>query len=73
MKSIFSSPDGKSYVIPFMLVTSLFLMWGLAHGLLDVLNKHFQVAFTMSKAQSGLFSFHPISLTDWLAFRRDCL
>lgn len=57
MKSIFSSPHGKSYLIPFMLVTSLFLMWGLAHGLLDVLNKHFQVAFTMSKAQSGLVQF----------------
>lgn len=32
-------------------------MWGIAHGLLDVLNKHFQVAFTMSKAQSGLVQF----------------
>lgn len=57
MKSIFTSPTGKSYLVPFVLVTSLFLMWGLAHGLLDVLNKHFQVAFTMSKAQSGLVQF----------------
>lgn len=57
MKSIFRSPTGKSYLVPFILVTSLFLMWGLAHGLLDVLNKHFQVAFTMSKAQSGLIQF----------------
>lgn len=57
MKSIFTSPTGKSYFIPFVLVTSLFLMWGMAHGLLDVLNKHFQVAFTMSKAQSGLVQF----------------
>lgn len=57
MKSIFSSPSGKSYLVPFILVSSLFLMWGLAHGLLDVLNKHFQVEFTMSKAQSGLVQF----------------
>lgn len=57
MKSIFASPAGKSYLLPFLLVTSLFLMWGLAHGLLDVLNKHFQVAFTMTKAQSGLVQF----------------
>ena len=56
-KSIFSSPSGGSYLFPFILVTSLFLMWGLAHGLLDVLNKHFQTAFTMSKAQSGLVQF----------------
>jgi FHS family L-fucose permease-like MFS transporter len=32
-------------------------MWGFAHGLLDVLNKHFQEAFTMTKAQSGLIQF----------------
>lgn len=56
-KSIFSAPGGRSYLIPFILVTSLFLMWGLAHGLLDVLNKHFQEAFTMTKAQSGLVQF----------------
>jgi len=56
-KSIFSSPSGTSYLFPFMLVTSLFLMWGIAHGLLDTLNKHFQEAFTMSKAQSGLVQF----------------
>lgn len=56
-KTIFSSPSGKSYFFPFILVTSLFLMWGMAHGLLDVLNKHFQIAFTMSKAQSGLVQF----------------
>ena len=27
---------------PFVLVTSLFFLWGLAHSILDVLNKHFQ-------------------------------
>lgn len=56
-KSIFAAPGGKSYLLPYVLVTCLFLMWGLAHGLLDVLNKHFQEAFTMSKAQSGLVQF----------------
>lgn len=56
-KTLFSSPEGKSYLIPFILVSSLFLMWGLAHGLLDVLNKHFQEAFTMTKAQSGFVQF----------------
>jgi len=56
-KSIFSSPSGTSYLFPFILVTSLFLMWGIAHGLLDTLNKHFQDAFTMTKAQSGLVQF----------------
>ena len=55
--SIFTSPSGKSYLIPFLLISSLFLLWGFAHGLLDVLNKHFQEAFTMSKAESGLVQF----------------
>jgi FHS family L-fucose permease-like MFS transporter len=56
-KSIFSAPNGKSYLIPFILVTSLFLLWGFAHGLLDVLNKHFQGTFHMTKAESGLVQF----------------
>ena len=51
------SPDGKSYLIPFILVTSLFLLWGFAHGLLDVLNKHFQNILHISKAQSGFVQF----------------
>ena len=41
-KTLFSAPGGKSYLVPFILITSLFLLWGFAHGLLDVLNKHFQ-------------------------------
>ncbi|WP_323122257.1 L-fucose:H+ symporter permease [Burkholderia alba] len=37
-----------------ILVTTLFFMWGLSYGLLDVLNKHFQETLHVSKAQSGL-------------------
>ena len=55
--TIFRTPDGRSYLVPFILVTSLFLLWGFAHGLLAVLNKHFQLAFTMTKAESGLVQF----------------
>ena len=36
-----------------MLITCLFLLWGCAHSLLDVLNKHFQDALHLTKAQSG--------------------
>lgn len=38
----------------FVLITSLFFMWGLSYGLLDVLNKHFQETLGVSKGQSGL-------------------
>lgn len=46
--------DGKGYLFPLILVTSLFLLWGLAYGLLDVLNKHFQEALNVTKARSTL-------------------
>jgi MFS transporter, FHS family, L-fucose permease len=39
--------------IAFALIVSLFLMWGLSYGLLDVLNKHFQETLHVSRAQSG--------------------
>src|SRR5512133_1638073 len=45
--------NGTSYLVPFILVTSLFFFWGFAHSLLDVLNKHFQDILGISKAKSG--------------------
>ncbi|MHC5226304.1 L-fucose:H+ symporter permease [Ignatzschineria sp. LJL83] len=42
------------YRLAFILVTSLFFMWGLSYGLMDVLNKHFQETLNVSKGQSGL-------------------
>ena len=53
-KSSLVSINGISYLLPFILVTSLFFLWGFAHSLLDVLNKHFQDILHVSKAQSGL-------------------
>ena len=39
---------------PLALAISCFVIWGLAYGLLDVLNKHFQETLHVSKAQSSL-------------------
>jgi MFS transporter, FHS family, L-fucose permease len=47
----------KENLIPFMLITALFFLWGMAHGMLDVLNKHFQMILEISKAKSGLIQF----------------
>ncbi len=44
----------KEYLIPFILVTSLFFMWGFARSILDVLNKHFQEDYGVSMGQSAL-------------------
>ncbi|MGF7231646.1 sugar MFS transporter [Arachidicoccus sp.] len=44
----------NKYLFPFILVTSLFFLWGFAYGLLDVLNKHFQVTLNITKTRSTL-------------------
>src|ERR1700722_19103127 len=54
---LLQAENGASYLRPFALVTSLFLLWGFAHGLLDVLDKHFQNTLHISKAQSGFVQF----------------
>lgn len=54
---LLAAPGGKSYLKPFALVASLFLLWGFAHGLLDVLDKHFQNTLHISKGQSGFVQF----------------
>jgi len=43
-----------NYLFPLILVTSLFFLWGLAYGLLDVLNKHFQELLNITKTRSTL-------------------
>ena len=43
-----------NFLFPLILVTSLFFLWGLAYGLLDVLNKHFQELLNVTKARSTL-------------------
>lgn len=47
----------KEYLIPFILISSLFFLWGIAHGMLDTLNKHFQDMLELSKAKSGMIQF----------------
>lgn len=45
-------PVDKKYLLPLILVTSLFFLWGFAYGLLDVLNKHFQETLEITKKRS---------------------
>ncbi|MDR2448478.1 MAG: L-fucose:H+ symporter permease [Prevotellaceae bacterium] len=49
----FKGKNGENYLFPFILITCLFFLWGFAHSLLDVLNKHFQDSLDLTKAQSG--------------------
>ena len=53
----------KKYLVPFVLITSLFFLWGFARAILDVLNKHFQNSLDMSLTQSSL-----IQVTTYLGY-----
>lgn len=53
----------KQYLVPFILVTSLFFLWGFARAILDVLNKHFQNEMHISITQSSL-----IQVTTYLGY-----
>lgn len=45
----------RQYILPFVLITSLFFLWGAAHSILDVLNKHFQLVIPgMNHAHSSM-------------------
>lgn len=46
--------ETNRFLFPLILVTGLFFLWGLAYGLLDVLNKHFQEILHIDKARSTL-------------------
>ncbi|MBR1720246.1 MAG: sugar MFS transporter [Phocaeicola sp.] len=43
----------REYLVPFVLVTTLFFLWGFARAILDVLNKHFQNELNISITQSA--------------------
>ena len=49
--------------MPFVLITSLFFLWGFARAILDLLNKHFQNELHISLTQSAL-----IQVTTYLGY-----
>lgn len=42
------------YLFPFLMVATLFFIWGFCHSLLDDLNKYFQDMLSLGKMESGL-------------------
>jgi FHS family L-fucose permease-like MFS transporter len=55
--SLFRTASGNNYAFLFLLVTSLFLLWGVCNGMIDILNKHFQDSLHISKMQSAFVQF----------------
>jgi FHS family L-fucose permease-like MFS transporter len=56
-KSMFVTPDGQNLLFTFLLVSSLFLLWGFCNGMIDVMDKHFQDELKLSLSQSAWVQF----------------
>jgi MFS transporter, FHS family, L-fucose permease len=56
-KSIFVTPDGRNLAFTFALVTSLFFIWGFCNGMIDQMDKHFQMVLHLNLSQSAWVQF----------------
>ncbi len=56
-KKLFVTVDGQNLAITFILVSTLFLLWGFCNGMIDVMDKHFQDELHLSKSQSAWVQF----------------
>jgi len=56
-KGLFVTDDGQNLAFIFILVSSLFLLWGFCNGMIDVMDKHFQEELGLSKSQSAWVQF----------------
>jgi FHS family L-fucose permease-like MFS transporter len=63
-------PAKKSHTLlfAFIMVATLFFIWGFCHAMLDVLNKHFQNILHVSKMQSGFIQTSVFGAYFLLAF-----
>src|SRR6202047_908442 len=56
-KGLFIAENGQNLMFTFILVSSLFLLWGFCNGMIDVMDKHFQEELGLSKSQSAWVQF----------------
>ncbi len=54
---LFILPDGQNLTFTFILLCSLFFLWAVCNGMIDVMDKHFQEELSLSKAQSAWVQF----------------
>lgn len=54
---MFILSDGRNVLLTFILVSSLFFLWGFINGMIDVMDKHFQDELGLTKAQSAWVQF----------------
>ena len=47
----------KKFLLTLIFVTSLFMFWGIAITMADILNRHFQSTLSLSRSQSAFVQF----------------
>ena len=47
----------RHYIVPFVLVTTLFFLWGIPHNLNDILIRQFMKSFEMNRLRAGLIQW----------------
>lgn len=47
---LFVTQDGSNVLFTFIVVSSLFFLWGFCNGLIDVMDKHFQDELGLTKS-----------------------
>ncbi len=56
-QGMFVLDDGRDVTFTFILVSSLFLLWGFCNGMIDVMDKHFQEELKLTLSQSAWVQF----------------
>ena len=55
--ALFTTADGRNLAFTFLLISSLFFLWGFCSGMIDVMDKHFQDLLHLTRAQSAWVQF----------------
>src|ERR1043165_7706813 len=56
-QGLFITEDGQNLAFTFGIVCTLFFLWAMCNGMIDVMDKHFQEELNLTKAQSAWVQF----------------
>jgi FHS family L-fucose permease-like MFS transporter len=55
--AMFRASDGKSYLLTFVLISTLFFLWAFCNSMIDTMDKHFQDLLHLNRSQSAWVQF----------------
>src|SRR5919206_5333331 len=56
-EGLFTTEDGQRLGFTFAIVCTLFFLWAMCNGMIDVMDKHFQEELNLTKSQSAWVQF----------------